>query len=159
MANQAAKKAAQAQAKTTSVYLPLIIAINVIYVLWRGVYHYDSFGKWHKAGLVFTSFMYYLSYRGVVGAVAMGIGNGGYYFDLLVLTAVNQIVCLFTDKGWYIYLMVPAYVLYGFLQRAIAKSKEPSAQDLKTPEELAQEAKRAAKKEKKEKRKGIRYMR
>jgi hypothetical protein len=40
-------------------------------------------------------------------------------------------------------------------QKLIAKAKEPSAQSLKTPEELAREAKRAAKKEKKEKRLGV----
>lgn len=70
------------------------------------IYHYASFGAWSKAGFVFTGVMYYLSYRGVVGAAAMGLGSTGYWFDLLALTAATQLVCLFTDKGWYIYLLV-----------------------------------------------------
>lgn len=58
---------------------------------------------------------------------------------------------------------VPGYFLYNWAVRAIDKARQPSERDLKTPEELRAEEKlaekRAAKKERKDKKKGVRYMR
>jgi SRP-independent targeting protein 2/TMEM208 len=63
-------------------------------------------GRWQMAGFLFTSAVYWVCYKGVVEAAGARSGGAGYYLDLLVLTAATQVLCLFSNKGWYLYMLV-----------------------------------------------------
>lgn len=152
MANQAAKKASKASSKASNLYLPIILAINAIYLAYRAIYHYATWNRWFLLWFLFTSGLQYLCYDGVVRAAADGL-SPGYFFDLMIVAIVSQVCSIFSDRGWYVYLTVPAYGAFVLLQYLRARMAQ-SQIGTRTEEEIAQEEKRAAKKERKDKRQG-----
>ncbi|CAM9215968.1 unnamed protein product [Choristocarpus tenellus] len=152
MAGHAAKKAAKASAATAKRYFPIIVAVNVVYVLYRVIYHFRTFDLWHAMGFVGTSAAYYISYKGLVEAAAIGVDGGGAYFDVLVVIIVAQLVSMFTRYGWYIYLVVPGYYVALFTYWLFQKLVAQAGQDRVTEEDRIQNEKQqkaARKKERK----------
>ncbi len=64
--------------------------ISSIVVLFPGN---GTFGKWRLFGLVITSLSYYVGLQGTIHQ-AMLNNDGGYYFDILAITAVSQGHCV-----------------------------------------------------------------
>ncbi|OQR96196.1 hypothetical protein THRCLA_07345 [Thraustotheca clavata] len=60
-------------------------------------------------GLLLT--MTYMSYTMAVGSAMEGTNNE-YAMDVLLITLGVQIGSMFSDYFWYIYLVIPAYVLF-----------------------------------------------
>ncbi|CAM9157214.1 unnamed protein product [Chrysoparadoxa australica] len=150
MANQAAKKAAKAMSRAQNTYLPLVLGLNLLYVIYRVVWQFNTFSSWNWTGLALTSLCYWYGYTGVVEGAGLGGGAGSYCFDLLVMTMVVQGLGLFSDKAFYIYLIVPGYLLYYVLKKVASWMRSASEPD---PEPTAEEKRRAEKKEKKAQRK------
>eukprot|EP00640_Fibrocapsa_japonica_P004630 CAMPEP_0113941744 /NCGR_PEP_ID=MMETSP1339-20121228/7598_1 /TAXON_ID=94617 /ORGANISM="Fibrocapsa japonica" /LENGTH=131 /DNA_ID=CAMNT_0000945975 /DNA_START=36 /DNA_END=428 /DNA_ORIENTATION=- /assembly_acc=CAM_ASM_000762 len=122
MAGHAAKKSKKASEQQAAFYQPFILGINVVYVLFRVIWGWSSMTSWHWAGFALTSLAYYVSYGGLIAnagpASTSSVSKSGtsssssYYFDLFGLTVAVQVVTLFSDWGWAIYLLIPAYGLY-----------------------------------------------
>mmetsp|Transcript_18614 Transcript_18614/g.26242 ORF Transcript_18614/g.26242 Transcript_18614/m.26242 type:complete len:158 (+) Transcript_18614:113-586(+) len=157
MANQAAKKAQKHREHASSVYIPLIIFLNFVFILFKGIFRRSSFVLRHKIGLIFSLGMYYLSYKGLV----RGKEASSYYFDLFAITATSQILCMFSDKGWYLFLLIPSYFAFEYGKTILNSPKDSNAEEQKPKsiEEIKKDEKRAKKRERKEKMKGVKYLR
>ncbi|CAM9739875.1 unnamed protein product, partial [Scytosiphon promiscuus] len=150
-AGQAAKKAAKAREDAANLYYPIIFCVNLIYVLYRGIWGFRTFGWWEICGFAVTSVVYYVCYHGVLEAAKGGVG-GGAYFDILVVCLAGQFVSTFSGYGTYVYLLVPAYytslVAYWVFKKLRAWMQ---SQQLQNMSEVSSERdlKRQAKKERK----------
>eukprot|EP00953_Heterococcus_sp_UTEX-ZZ885_P020905 11700-Heterococcus_DN1.PRE.1 len=107
MAGHAAKKAAAAESKASAEAalssIDCLVCCLTSFEL--GFWRHDLLRRWQIAGFLFTSAVYWVCYKGVVEAAGARSGGAGYYLDLLVLTAATQVLCLFSDKGWYLYML------------------------------------------------------
>ncbi|OQR84630.1 hypothetical protein ACHHYP_13119 [Achlya hypogyna] len=127
MAGQAAKKAQKAGQSLSTRLHNSIVPINVVYILYRIVWHYSSFSNWHMWGYGLLLTMTYMSYTMAVGSALQGTNNEypkasqiclltesihRYAMDVLLITLGVQIGSMFTDYFWYIYLVIPGYVIY-----------------------------------------------
>ncbi|CAN0208473.1 unnamed protein product [Ectocarpus sp. 6 AP-2014] len=155
MAGQAAKKAAKAREDAANLYYPIIFGVNLIYVLYRGLWCFRTFGRWQVFGLAVTSTVYYVCYHGMLEAAKSGVG-GGAYFDVFAVCVAGQLVSTFSAYGTYIYMLVPGYYaclagywvfrkLGGWVrsQQELNASEEPSAADLKRQAKKEKKAARA----------------
>ena len=93
MANAAAKKAAQQKKQTTSIYFPIIVALNLFHLVLLYTLPSQSFTK---ARIVITAFEWigtYIAYQGIIHDAELGNLTknnkkqtdiaGGIYLDVL----------------------------------------------------------------------------
>ncbi|KAG5559599.1 hypothetical protein RHGRI_009211 [Rhododendron griersonianum] len=122
MANQGAKKRKEENSRHMKNLLRLIIACNVIYLVVRaGIFH--STFKWKQwVGFMLTFFAYIIPYQQLAtmanpaytddgelldGGFDMSTGGiCGYLHDVIYITGFVQLASIFSEKFWYIYLVV-----------------------------------------------------
>ena len=131
MAKAAAKKQAKAQAAAKSTYQPLIAAVVLWYAAIR--LYYKQGERVHYYALAGCLLIYYFTLPMAIEASVAPEGSiTGYFFDVMVLTLFTQTLSTYTDKAWYILLIVPAFGVFkagsawfGKLSSSAAKSAEP----------------------------------
>ena len=131
MAKAAAKKQAKAQAAAKSTYQPLIAAVVLWYAAIR--LYYKQGERIHYYALVGCLLIYKITLPMAIEASVAPEGSiTGYFFDVMVLTLFTQTLSTYTDKAWYILLIVPAFGVFkagsawfGKLSSSAAKSAEP----------------------------------
>ena len=131
MAKAAAKKQAKAQAAAKSTYQPLIAAVVLWYCAVR--LYYKQGERVHYYALGGCLLVYYFTLPMAIEASVAPEGSiTGYFFDVMVLTLFTQTLSTYTDKAWYILLIVPAFGVFkagsawfGKLSSSAAKSAEP----------------------------------
>ncbi|CAM9471070.1 unnamed protein product [Discosporangium mesarthrocarpum] len=156
MAGRAAKKAARASAKASSVYAGYLLLVNLVYVLFRAIYKFKTFTRWHAVGFIGTSAVEYVCYHGLVEAAGVGVGGGSVYFDVMAVFTIAQLVCMFTEKGWYIFLMVPGYYLSLFSYRVLGQlMRSQQYQDSPGGAEQSKREKKAARKKERQAARGV----
>ncbi|CAI9098617.1 OLC1v1035296C1 [Oldenlandia corymbosa var. corymbosa] len=128
MANQGAKKRKDENARHMKNLRYAIIISNVIYLVVRAGFMYSSF-KWkHMGGLLLTAFAYIIPYQQlhamsrptysddgelIDGGFDMSTGGiCGYLHDVIYITCFVQLASIFSEKFWYIYLVIPAFAAY-----------------------------------------------
>ncbi|CAH0479064.1 unnamed protein product [Peronospora belbahrii] len=111
MANQSAKRAQRTSATLSTRLQQYIVPINVLYLLYCILWHYNTVTLWTLLGYVFLSFSTYLSYSWVVGAAQEG-GSSEYAMDVLIITLFVQVGLFISSYFWLVYLIVPGYILY-----------------------------------------------
>ncbi|CAI5732488.1 unnamed protein product [Peronospora destructor] len=111
MANQSAKKAQRASASLSTRLQQWIVPINVLYLLYCIVWHYNSVTLWTLVGYVFLTLSAYICYSWVVGAAQEG-GSSEYAMDVLIVTLFVQAGLLISSYFWLVYLVIPGYLLY-----------------------------------------------
>ncbi|CAM9151381.1 unnamed protein product, partial [Hapterophycus canaliculatus] len=148
---QAAKKAAKAREDAANLYYPIIFCVNLIYILYRGIWGFRTFGRWEICGLAVTSIVYYVCYHGMLEAAKRGVA-GGAYFDILVVCLAGQFVSAFSGYGIYVYLLVPSYytslLAYWVFRKLRAWMQSQHLQNM-SEDSSARDLKRLAKKERK----------
>ena len=142
MAGQSAKKALKAQQKAKSIMLPCVVGVNLFYVIVRLALRYATTTKWHFIALVALNVVYAMTFPAALEASSAPAGSiTEYFFDLFVIALVSQGLAALTAKGWYLLLLVPAFLLYKagtyFFASSGAKTKIPASQ----PEEEADDRK------------------
>ncbi|KAF0702483.1 hypothetical protein AaE_015895 [Aphanomyces astaci] len=118
MAGQSAKKAQKAGSELSARLNQSILAVNVVYLLYRVLWHFDTFSTWHATGYALILTATYASYTMAVGSALEGTNNE-YAMDVLLVTLVVQIGTIVSDYFWYLYLVVPGYVFYYVGKKAI----------------------------------------
>ncbi|TMW57091.1 hypothetical protein Poli38472_003016 [Pythium oligandrum] len=111
MANQAAKKAQKASVSLSATLQQWILPINVLYIVYRLLWHYNSVTMWTLVGYGFLLGVTYLSFSWVVSAKEEG-GTSEYAMDVLIVTLAVQAGLLISDYFWYLFLVIPGYFLY-----------------------------------------------
>lgn len=88
------------------------------------------------------------------GMVCNSLESGltpGYALDIFAINLLSQFLLSFSRYGWYVYMLVPGYIGYkvmGYVWAYISSTNKADAQQEETLD--PKEAKRLAKKEKKE---------
>jgi hypothetical protein len=122
----------------------------------------ENFGvtTWDIIGLVLFTIVTKIFYGMVKGSLEQGL-TPGYTLDIFVINLFSQFILCFTRYGWYVYLLVPCYIGYKVLQLLwgyIGNTNKADASDETAMD--PKEAKRLAKKEKKEERgQKVKYIR
>lgn len=145
MAGQSEKKRATNASATVALYKQIILALYVVYILGRVVLCWSSFGFWILLGFLLISTLNYFCLQLVAQALEMGTPVSGPQDVLFVNWAVMALSVL-SDKAFYLYLVIPAYLIYqygGIVKGYLFPPK------MKMPQQDTTEAdaKRAAKKE------------
>mmetsp|Transcript_21089 Transcript_21089/g.31246 ORF Transcript_21089/g.31246 Transcript_21089/m.31246 type:complete len:185 (+) Transcript_21089:18-572(+) len=118
MANAAAKKSAAARQSASSTYLPIVAALNLLYVILIATNKRASLTTFQCIMVVTLVGLSYLSYRGVVDNHAnQDFKNnkksddalaGGAFLDMLGLVSVVQFgSVLLSDKFYWLLLLIP----------------------------------------------------
>ena len=134
MAKAAAKKQAKAQAAAKSTYQPLIAAVVLWYAAIR--LYYKQGERIHYYALAGCLLIYKITLPMAIEASVAPEGSiTGYFFDVMVLTLFTQTLSTYTDKAWYILLIVPAFGVFkagsawfGKLSQSASASAEPEAE-------------------------------
>ncbi|XP_027072316.1 transmembrane protein 208 homolog isoform X1 [Coffea eugenioides] len=163
MANQGAKKRKEENARHMKNLLYVIIISNVVYLVIRAGFMYSTF-KWkHAGGLLLTAFAYIIPYQQLYamsmpsygedgelidGGFDMSTGGiCGYLHDVIYITSFVQLASIFSEKFWYIYLVIPAfaaYKLFGLVKGFLPSGSEGPEEDEKTRRKREKMEKRAS---------------
>ena len=142
MAGQAAKKRAENAAKTGHLYLIAVLTSFFWYVPVRIIWYFDSFTLWPMLGFCMLTIVGRFTYMSIVSAMEMGV-DYEYYQDIFIINLVVTFLSPVWAWAWYIYLLIPAYLIYkfgGYFKGwAFAPAQEEEVDE--------KEAKRLAKKE------------
>lgn len=145
MAGQSEKKRATNASATVALYKQIILALYAVYILARVVLCWSSFSFWVFLGFLLMSTLNYFCLNLVSQALEMGTPVSGPQDVLFVNWAVMGLSVL-SDKAFYLYLVIPAYLVwqYGGIIRGYLCPPKVSLPQQDTSEA---DAKRAAKKE------------
>jgi hypothetical protein len=163
MAGGGAKKRAEENVQTLqklAVYILICSAFYAVVKLWLKS---ATVSTGHYAGFAVTLAVHGICYLSIlavgraiykpdgslayVGELDKGVIQ--YYFDLLYVTGFVQILSAFTDWGWYVFLLVPAFGVYALVtkvimpMRAASKKQEEQQMDEATRKRLDRTAQRA----------------
>ena len=105
MAGQSAKKTAAKATLYSTYYIAIASVATMInamveLMVYRNV-SFASFGK-----ITILSLVSYMSTRMILASLRLGVGFA-YWQDLFVINTVVQILVLFSEYAWSIYLVVP----------------------------------------------------
>jgi hypothetical protein len=128
MANQAAKKRKAENEAIVARLRKLILIVNLIYILIRVGWMWDSFGFWNMFGFSLICVTNYFLYSWIAALAQPTYENGElvdgghdlnmkghlseYYFDIIYIAAFVQIATIFSDWFWLTFLVIPAYAVY-----------------------------------------------
>jgi len=140
MAGKSEKKRSANATATIELYTKIIIGLYLAYLPLRVVWNWDSFGFGAFVGLLIFSAINYVALNAVRQALEVGAPVTGPQ-DVLFVNWAVQALAIFTDRAFYLYLSIPAYLLYqygGMLKGFIfpsggqtAAAAEPTEADLK----------------------------
>ncbi|KAJ4828163.1 hypothetical protein Tsubulata_005041 [Turnera subulata] len=163
MANQGAKKRKEENARHMTNLLRLIIAANVIHVVFRILIFHSSLTWMHWVGLLLTSAAYAIPYLQLAdmakptygddgelldGGFDMGTGGiCGYLHDVIYITSFVQVMSIVSGYFWYTYLVIPAFAIYkgwGILRGFLFQGSEGEVEDEKTRKKREKMEKKAS---------------
>eukprot|EP01133_Synstelium_polycarpum_P009803 gene9803-11452_t len=110
MGNQGAKKRLQQNEKELTNLKIGLGAINAIYALYRVWYHGDTFGRWNWVLWIIVLILQGELLDGGSDLSMKGLCE--YYFDIIYITGIVQILGLFSDKAFLIMLVIPGFASY-----------------------------------------------
>lgn len=152
MAGGGAKKRAEDNQRTLKLIGIYILVCSAVFAAVRLWLKSATLGWGHYAGFAGTLAVHGICYLSIA-AVARPLLKGGvvidggadlskgaiqYYFDVLYVTGFVQVLAAFTDWGWYLFLVVPAFGLYLLVTQVI----QPLLKASKTEDEPMDEATR-----------------
>ena len=116
---------------------------------------------WDLIGLVLFSLVSYVFYYMVRNCLDHGL-TPGYTLDIFVINLASQLLISFTRYGWWVYSLVPAYLLYklgGYAWGYITNINNKQAVEQEQQKVDPKEAKRIEKQKRKEERPKVKYVR
>ena len=135
-----------------------MLSINTLYVVSHGYAIYFNnyeMTNWEYIGFGFFTLISYFMYTTILNAIQNEYGYD-YYNDIFIINLFTQFCVSFSSYGWYIYLLVPGYLLYilgGFVWPYIS---QPNVAD-DEPELTKAELKKLEKKRKKDEKPKVKY--
>ncbi|KAI8337854.1 hypothetical protein BD560DRAFT_412993 [Blakeslea trispora] len=129
MANASSKKIASQNKQTLANLQKGFLTVNVVYFLWRIVYHWSSFSLGQCVLYITTMGLSVLLYRVLISSGSPVYASDGsliqsgddlnsegltaYMFDIIYVTWFVHITTAFiSNKFWYAYLVIPSYAAY-----------------------------------------------
>ena len=117
---------------------------------------------WDLIGLGLFSLVSYIFYGMVKNCLAHGL-TPGYTLDIFAINLGSQLMICFTRHGWWVYSVVPGYLIYklsGYAWGYISNinNKKGAVEEEKQAVD-PKEARRLEKKQKKEERPKVKYVR
>jgi hypothetical protein len=162
MAGGGAKKRQEENAVTLQKLAAYIVVCSTIFAVVRLWLKSASVFTAHYGGFAATLAVHGICYLSILAVSRatykpdgsleyVGDLNKGviqYYFDLLYVTGFVQVVSAFTDWGWYLFLLVPAFGVYALVTKVImpmraASKKQEEQMDEATRKRLDRTAQRA----------------
>ena len=113
MAGQAAKKRAATAAENGQYYFYAVLASFVWYVPVRILWYFDSFTLWPILGFCLLLVVARFTYMSIIAAMEMGV-DYEYYQDIFFINLVVTFMSPIFAWAWYVYLLVPAYLIWKF---------------------------------------------
>ncbi|KAF7724527.1 hypothetical protein EC973_000904 [Apophysomyces ossiformis] len=175
MANASSKKIAAANTRILANLRKGFGVVNIIYVLWRVVYHWSSFTTSQfllyttTAGLSFLLYnVLWSSGRPTYEATGALRSSGddlnaegltAYMFDIIYITWFTHITTAFiSNKFWYTYLVIPAYAAYKILPMVLPYLSSGATGDIPEGQGSEGKSKRQAKLEKRANKGQVKYV-
>jgi len=122
---------------------------------------YYGVTNWDLIGLVLFSGVSYVFYGMVKNCLVHGL-TPGYTLDIFAINLGSQLIICFTRYGWWVYSVVPGYLLYklgGYAWGYISNINNKKLIEAEEQKIDPKEAKRLEKKQKKEERPKVKYVR
>merc|ERR1712113_755530 len=129
MAGHAEKKQAKKADSTIQYYLFAIAGVNALYFLWKVCFNWSSMGKWNQMGLLLFLGVSYFTYGGIKNSLELGV-DYEMYLDLFAVNLGTQFLVTFSDWGWCLYLVVPAYLGWKVVRMLLDYVFTPTAEEL-----------------------------
>ena len=140
MANKSEKKNKKKAEEYAAFTLYFIVGINAIYIAsyaWT-FFSTGDVGIWDLIIFGIFSFITNVTHKAVVSAKRNDYGYS-YYQDIFIINLFVQFLTIFTKKALYVYLLIPAYLVYAFGGYIWAYISSPGMPD---PEEQLTDAER-----------------
>ena len=144
----------EARSATASTYTPLLIGINVVYILLRAAHWKEATQGWHIFGALILWILQYIAYKGILASSETFSNSkdlvGGLYLDLLGLTVLVQFgTALWSSRVYYLLAVVPPvglWKLYTTLRSSIpgAGMHQPDTPPNETSDEKADKRRKRA---------------
>lgn len=111
MAGQSAKRIAKEAAKYTSFYLYVMISCIIIHFTFKGLYNPSKLLGRTGFGLAIISIIYLFTYSSIKSRLEVGVGYSMYQ-DIYILNSSVAILSIISNYFWYIFLLIPIYIIY-----------------------------------------------
>ncbi|KAF2073263.1 hypothetical protein CYY_005425 [Polysphondylium violaceum] len=172
MSNQGAKKRKQKNDEIIKRLQILLASSNLLYILYRIIYHSDSFGGWKWFTFILMCILNGVSYFLLSAMTRVSYNQSGelidggselsggfceYYFDIIYICSGVQILGLLSDKFLWILLIIPGFATYKIWTSFIAPWIFAAPEEQPVEDEKAR--KKREKLEKKQEKPKVRYVR
>jgi hypothetical protein len=96
---------------------------------------FGRWGFWELAGLALSTLVGMATRKTVEASVRQGMGVEGatHFFDLFALNTVVCILSLLWDWAWYLYLVLPGYLVYKLLGYLFSQVADPEPEPSPNP--------------------------
>ncbi|OII73325.1 uncharacterized protein cubi_02537 [Cryptosporidium ubiquitum] len=111
MAGQSAKRIAKEAAKYTSIYLYIMISCILIHFISKGLYNPSKLLGRTGFGFAVISTIYLFTYSSIKSRLEVGVGYSMYQ-DVYILNSLVAILSIISSYFWYIFLLIPIYIIY-----------------------------------------------
>lgn len=144
MANQAAKKAKRESEALRQNLLQWIIPIHAFFILYRILWQYQTFTSNDTYAYGVLVLITYTCFHTLISSAKEG-SSSEYAMDVFVITLAVQLGVAFSNYFYYLFLVIPAYLIYCGVQRLLTYVFTPDPEE-ETAEEQASAAKKQEKK-------------
>ncbi|KYQ96688.1 transmembrane protein [Tieghemostelium lacteum] len=165
MANSGAKKRKIQNDKEMLKLRVILLVSNLLYIVYRMVIHKDSFGGWNWFSFITMALLNLLAYKLISASAAptfsaegelidggndLSAGLNEYYFDIVYICVITQVIGLFTDKALLLLLTIPGFAFYKLWDMVIkpwifTPDSTPQVEDEKTKKKREKDERKAKK--------------
>ncbi|KAF4703952.1 hypothetical protein FOZ63_025344, partial [Perkinsus olseni] len=92
-------------------YFFAVAIVNSIYISYKVLPQWNTFDAYNILGFILFSVVSYFTYNSIISSLKLGVPADSSN-DLFIINLTTQFLVTFTSYGWYLYLTVPAYLLY-----------------------------------------------
>merc|ERR1711990_805869 len=120
MAGGSEKKHRKENEATLAFRSQVTLGVLAVYVLWRIGYHNDSFGWKTGCALLMVGvalLLCFSMFKSITTKSLYGIKEYEHWNDLFYVSITTLVLATFTDYGWLLFLVVPAYGIYALMIR------------------------------------------
>ena len=126
-----------ARSATASSYKPILIGINIIYILLKAANWQQALKGWQVVGSVIVWILQYAAYKGILESSETHVASssdmaGGMWLDLLGLVVVVQLgTAAISNKFYWLLMIVPPFglwKLYSTFKKSMPGGNESSQQ-------------------------------
>ncbi|EEA08325.1 uncharacterized protein CMU_020690 [Cryptosporidium muris RN66] len=118
MAGQSAKKIAKETSKYRIIYLIILSSCILFHFLFKRLYSLSYYKSWDFIGISVIAIIYIVTYSGIVSRLKVGAGYS-IYQDIFIVNTIVALLSIFSKYAWYIYLVIPGYLIYKTLKLII----------------------------------------